>query len=346
VTRRDFLHSTAAAGLLGQTGTAQVPAARMGIATTSSGAAGQARKTAAGPARRGWDTYEYLEYCHALGAGGIQAQINGDIPKLRARAEQLGMYIEAMGSLPRGGDPAPFEQTLQNAKAAGATVVRAAALSERRYEKFSTLEEWQKFVAESHAAIKLAVPLLEKHRIGLALENHKDWTLEDFVGILKTYSSEYLGACIDFGNNIALLDDPVELVEGLAPWGLSTHVKDMGVAPYEDGFLLSEVVLGEGILDLKRLVSIVRKARPKTHLTLEMITRDPLQVPCLTDRYWTVFPGRSGRYLARTVKLVNKHTNPNKPLPRVSQLSAAERLKAEEDNNRACLRYAREQLAS
>ena len=327
---------------------APLPATKMGIATTSSGAAAQARvRPASGGVRRGgWDTLEFLEYCHAFGAGGIQAQINGDIPKLRARAEQLGMYIEAMGSLSRGDDTAAFERMLQDAKAAGATVVRVAALSGRRYESFATLADWRKFVSDSHAALKLAVPLVEKHRIGLALENHKDWTLEDFLGILKTYSSEYFGACLDFGNNIAMLDDPMELVQALAPYALSTHIKDMGVAPYEDGFLLSEVPLGEGMLDLKRIVSTISAARPKTRLLLEMMTRDPLQVPCLTDKYWMVFPGRGGHYLARTLKLVQKHANPNKPLPRVSHLSPGERLKVEEDNIRACLRYGREQLSS
>jgi sugar phosphate isomerase/epimerase len=336
-----------AASALSRAASAQAPASRMGIATTSSGAAAQARRAAAPSASRaGWNTYDFLEYCHSFGAGGIQAQINGDIPKLRARAEQLGMYIEGMASLPRGGDTSAFELSLQNAKAAGATVVRVAALGGRRYESFATLADWQKFVADSHAAFKLAVPLLEKHKIGLALENHKDWTLEDFLGILKTYSSEYLGACIDFGNNIAMLDDTMELVQALAPYALSTHIKDMGVAPYEDGFLLSEVPLGEGILDLKRIVSTVQAARPKTRLLLEMMTRDPLQVPCLTDKYWMVFPGRGGQYLARTLKLVQKHTNPGKPLPRVSQLSPTERLKVEEDNIRACLRYGRDKLSS
>ena len=56
----------------------------------------------------------------------------------------------------------------------------------------------------------------------------------------------------------------MEVIERLAPYAVSTHVKDMGVSFYEDGFLLSEVVLGEGFLDLPRMISAVHKARPKT----------------------------------------------------------------------------------
>ena len=135
-----------------------------------------------------------------------------------------------------------------------------------------------------------------------ALENHKDWTLEQIVEILKGYSSENVGACLDFGNNISLLDDPMDVVEQLAPYALTTHVKDMGLEPYPDGFLLSEVRLGEGVLDLPRMFTMVRQARPKTNFVLEMITRDPLKIPCLTDGYWATFPDRSGRNLARTLQ--------------------------------------------
>ena len=37
----------------------------------------------------------------------------------------------------------------------------------------------------------------------------------------------------------------------------------MGVEEYADGFLLSEVPLGEGILDLKGMVAALRKANPR-----------------------------------------------------------------------------------
>ena len=74
----------------------------------------------------------------------------------------------------------------------------------------------------------------------------------------------------------------------------------MGLEEYRDGFLLSEVPLGTGILDLARVVQIVRKAQPEIRLNIEMITRDPLKVPCLTERYWATFPDLPGRHLAHT----------------------------------------------
>jgi sugar phosphate isomerase/epimerase len=291
-------------------------------------------------------TSDFLEQCHSLGAGGIQAQINGDLPKLRARAEQLGIYVEGMISLPKTSDASAFERTLQDAKPGGATVPRCAAVSGRRYETFTNLADWKSFVQAAFVSLKLVIPILERNRMHLALENHKDWTVDDYLGLMKTYSSEYLGACLDFGNNISLLDDPMDVVRSLAPYTIAAHIKDMGVAPYEDGFLLSEVPLGEGLLDLPGILKTVRRARPNVRFSLEMMTRDPLKVPCLTEKYWTVFPGRSGEYLACMLKLVQKYSSTHKPLPVVSQLSKEDRNRVEEENVKACLRCSRENLES
>jgi hypothetical protein len=47
---------------------------------------------------------DYLEYAHARGAGGIQCSLNLSDPeswkKLRARAEEFGMYLEACSPRP------------------------------------------------------------------------------------------------------------------------------------------------------------------------------------------------------------------------------------------------------
>jgi sugar phosphate isomerase/epimerase len=337
MTRRDLLYATGAALLYprdGRPAESAAPPCKLGIATTS-------YMTVLRPR----DTYQFLEHCHELGAAGIQSQISGDLPKLRARAEQLGMFIEAMVPLPKGnGSTDAFEKNLQNAKAVGATCVRAGSLGGRRYETFSTLAEYQDWVKQSDAGLDAAVRLLEKYKIPLGLENHKDRTVDQLVAVLKRYSSEYLGACVDCGNNISLLDEPMEVIEKLVPHAVTTHFKDMAVAPFKSGFLLSEVPLGQGFLDMPRIASMIQSAKPKTHLMLEMITRDPLVVPCLTDKYWATFPDRNGIYLARTLTLVQEKES-SKPLPRISQLPHDQQLRVEEENVKTCLEYARKNLA-
>ncbi len=251
MTRRDFL--AAAAASLAVAADAE-PRSRMGIASTSWMTF-----------RRYRDTYEFLEHCNSLGAAGIQAAINGDPARIRARAEELGMYVEAIVRMPNPGEPSPFEHAVDDAKAAGALCVRVNA-GGRRYEDFSTLADYNAFVERSKASLREAVAICERRRIPFALENHKDWTLDQMVPLLRSYSSEYLGACLDFGNNISLLDDPMDVAEQLAPFAITTHVKDMGVEPYADGFLLSEVRLGDGFLDLRAHVLSGPPGAPKDEL--------------------------------------------------------------------------------
>ncbi len=291
--------------------------------------------------------YDFLEYCASLGAGGIQVALDSldasYLDKLRRRTSELGMYLEVTVSLPQVDDSADFERQVVAAQRAGARCLRLACLDGRRYENFISLDQWKDFVTKSHKSIAQAVPILDKHRMPLGLENHKDWTADEMLALLERYASENLGVCLDIGNNIALLDDPQDVIEKLAPYAVTTHFKNMEVKEYPEGFLLSEVPLSRGILDLPWIVDRIHKARPRARLNLEMITRDPLKIPCLTDKYWVTFPERSGVCLARTLALVRGHP-PREPLPHVSGLGEPARRRQEEDNVKECLAYASEKL--
>ena len=297
-------------------------------------------------ARPSRSVLDYLQYAYEHGAGGAQgylASLEPDyIRQVRERAEKLGMYLEITLPLP-GPDPAEFERTVKAAKEAGARCLRSVCLVGRRYETFASLTDWSAFIKESKAKLARAVPVLERNRMRLGLENHKDWTIDQMVPLLKEYNTEYLGACIDWGNNLSLLDDPMEVVERLAPFAMNAHMKDMAVEEYADGFYLAEVPLGQGMLPLRKMVDTMLAARPDMRFSLDMLTRNPLLIPCLTEKYWATFNERNGVFLARTLRMVRAN-KPRKPLVWVDKLAAAERLQFEQDNIRQCVDYARDDL--
>lgn len=332
--RRNFLIA-AAAPLVSALPLAAKPTTRMGIATTSFMTV-----------RKFTDAQEFLEYCNGLGAGGIQAALKSLEPSythaLRKRADELGMFVEVMAPLPRDESDA-FEKYVLAAKEAGATCIRCGCLGGRRYETFATLADWKTWVDKQRDSLIRAAGIVEKHKMPLALENHKDWTAEELVKIMKQFSSEYMGVCLDTGNNISLLEDPMQVIEALAPYAIATHVKDMAVRPAPEGFELSEVVFGEGMLDMKRVIGIIQKARPKAHITLEMITRNPLLVPCMGTKYWATFPDRSGYLLVKMLEMVR--SNAAQSVPRMDGMDRAAQLKFEEDNVKKCLDYARAKLS-
>lgn len=296
------------------------------------------------------DPVAFLEHCHTLGAAGVQvglgARERDEAKAIREKAGALGMYFEGMARLPRSrADRERFAAELKAAEHAGAEVVRAVMLSGRRYEAFDSAASFRKFSDEAFASLALAAEVLEAEGspVRLAVENHKDFRAEELASMLGRIGSGRVGVCLDTGNSIALLEDPMEVVEALAPWAFTTHFKDMGVREYERGFLLSEVPLGEGFLDLPRIVRVLRRARPEIRFNLEMITRDPLKVPCLTPGYWATFEDLPARHLARSLTMVRDHP-PKRALPLVAGLSREEQLKAEDDNVRRCLARARDIL--
>jgi sugar phosphate isomerase/epimerase len=298
--------------------------------------------------RRFTDPLVFLEYCHGLGAAGVQIAIGARdeayAATLRQELESKRMYLEGSIRLPRDRtDLERFTSEVQSAKQCGATVLRTVLSEGRRYEVFETAEDFRRFADKSWQSLLLAKPVIERHAMRLGIENHKDWRTEELLDILRRAGSAHIGVCVDIGNSIALLEDPVAVVEAYAPWALSTHIKDMGVEEYSEGFLLAEVPLGTGFLDLPRILSILRRARPEVHFNLEMLTRDPLKVPCLTDKYYATFANLPCRHLVDTIRLVRAHAA-KQPLPRVSSLSRQERLEKEEENVRRSLRYAREHL--
>ncbi|MGV3515983.1 sugar phosphate isomerase/epimerase family protein [Luteitalea sp.] len=292
----------------------------------------------------------FRDLCTRFGAAGAQidlSQLPADpaaLPAIRDAFARAGVAVEL--SLPARvlESPAAYAQAVSVARALGVRCARVALLAGRRYETFATADAWGAFSAHWHETLIRMRPEFERHQLAIGIENHKDWCASELVALLRAVDSRYVGACVDFGNNLALLEPPDETIALLAPFAITTHLKDMAVRRTAEGFDLSEVPLGQGILPLGRYVERIRAARPEARLCLEMITRDPLSVPCRTDRYWTTFgpsPTRAER-LERFEDAVLSQARAD--LPRVSGLSPEAQRAAEDDNVRACVTHARDVL--
>ncbi len=327
-------------------GTGQAGKSRLGIADFSYNIRLKAERSSRAKGSLG-DPLNFLDHCNNIGAGGVQMNIGARdedyTRRLRQKAQAYNMFIEGSTSLPRARSGLEkFEASVRTAKQAGAQVTRIA-IGGRRYEQFSKAEQFKAFAERSLKSVQLAEPVVTRHRMRLAIENHKDWRIDQMLGMLRRISSEYTGVCVDTGNSFSLLEDSMAVVESYAPYAFAAHLKDMAVDEYEDGFLLADVPLGQGLLDLPRIVRVLRKARPEIRFSLEMATRDPLKVPCLTEKYWATFANVSGYDLARTLRYVRTNSSRGR-LPKVNHLPPNELVKLEEANIKKCLTFAKEHL--
>ena len=294
------------------------------------------------------DSLQMIEHCSSAGFGGVQFSVSGwdatYAKKVKEKVEELELFFEGQIRLPKDdSDLQRFTAEVSAAKQAGADILRTVCLSGRRYETFDTMSAFQEFRIKSINSLMLAEPVVRKFGVKLAVENHKDWRIIEMIERLNIIDSEWVGVTLDTGNNISLLEDPMEVVEALAPYAFTVHLKDMAIEEYEDGFLMAEINLGEGFLDLDKMISIIKEHNPDIRFNLEMITRDPLTIPCLSEGYWATFDDLPASELAGFLYKMKKEES-STPLMVVSKNPADEILALEIANNNACLKYARQRL--
>lgn len=295
------------------------------------------------------DAPGFYSYCRGLGADGVQTSVrdldSAAAQALQRRVEEDGAYFEGDVRVPKSeADLTDFEREVKLCREAGATVARGVLMGGRRYEAFKTMAEFREFHATGRRRLQLAEPILKKHGLKLAMENHKDLTTDEQVALLNDIGSEWIGALVDTGNNLALLEDPHATIETLAPFAMSVHFKDMAVQLFAEGFLLSEVPCGTGFLDLPRIAATLTKANPAIVFNLEMATRDPLRIPCLTEGYFATFPERKGTHLDAAMQRV-KANPPKQQPPSIAGKPLAQQLAEEETNNRVSLKWMHQHLS-
>lgn len=341
--RRTFLASSVA-GVVGTSlaihADEPVPRSNLGLLLYSYGirARSDARNEFAQPAN-------FLSFAHERGANAVQLALGirdeKDCLAIRRLAEKREMAIEGIVAPPKDTaiDRERFHSELKTAQACGAAVVRVVMLGGRRYEVFQRAEDYPAFAKQAATALKEAEPVAARHKVQLAVENHKDFRIDELTQLIKAISSEWVGICLDTGNNLALLEDPFATVTALAAHTRTVHLKDIAFEEAPEGFRMAEVPLGQGSLDLPGIVKAIRKANPKVRFQLEMITRDPLLIPCLQDKYWATLERVPGRDLARTLAMVRKQAVPQ-PLPRLTKMSAPEQIELEDRQVRESFRNA------
>lgn len=348
--RRNFLASASAVVLAAQLKAKAINAGgkTFGIAYTSFPV--RMRQAAAANRAPAIPAEKFIDLCHSFGAAGCQmdfAQLSSTatdyLKSVRAALARHEMFLELSVSGKVLDDKEELERVASAARQLGVSRLRVALLSGRRYENFTDMAKWKDFVNHWKQTLRQVEPTLKQHQLQVGIENHKDWLADELAEMLGRLSSRYLGACVDFGNNLALLEDSLEVARKLAPYVVTTHLKDMALAPYDQGCELSEVPLGDGFLPLAQIVETLRQRQPNVHFCLEMITRDPLKVPYRDDAYWVTYERRDQQRVRKFETLLLSKAKAL-PLPRISHL-AGDRMQAVEDENiRRSAHYAKQTL--
>lgn len=158
------------------------------------------------------------------------------------------------------------------AKQVGAKVMRICAGGRR-----TRPATWEEHKAALIPLFRQLVPYAEEQGVVMAVENHIDLLTDEMLELISIIDSPWLRVCLDTANNVRMQEDPLEVVEKLAPHTVATHVKDICRAPGDPRDFASwpSVPLGSGVVNIAQVVRLMRDARYEGLLALEIDYLDP-----------------------------------------------------------------------
>jgi sugar phosphate isomerase/epimerase len=141
--------------------------------------------------------------------------------------------------------------------------------------------------------------------VKIAIENHAgDMQARETRTVIEESGKDFVASCLDSGNPVWAIEDPFVALEVLAPYVATTHVRDSCVFEVPRGAAFQWVALGDGNVEMVRLVSEFRRLCPQSTMQLEIITgRPPRVMPYMDADFWKAFPKMPASEFARFVAL-------------------------------------------
>ena len=216
------------------------------------------------------DLFEYMDICKEMGLDGIQIdpmhlESNDDayLKSIVDYATNYGFYIE-YGTT--GVETEHLLEQLEIAKKLTSSILRT-------YIGFDPSDPNVNIEREVEQAIHVLNSVkgkAQEYNIKIEVENHCDLTTDELLKLIQTIDSPYVGVCVDLGNFMIHLENPVESVRKLAPYIINTHFKDYDSSMQNWGFKTFGVALGDGKIDLKGVLDILVNESKLDRIMLEI----------------------------------------------------------------------------
>jgi sugar phosphate isomerase/epimerase len=267
-----------------------------------------------------WKAIQLLDYAAGLKLDTVQLSSLGDyeslepayLQQVKDHATRLGLEIDAgIGCICpsstsyncKDGEPVEYvTRGLRVAKAVGSSVMRCyMGTRADRHTKEPIEAHMEDTIKVLRAARRQALDM----GVRIGLENHAgDMQAREVKVIIEESGKDFVGSCLDTGNPMWVAEDPFVTLETLAPYVVTSHVRDSAVFEHPRGAAAQWVALGDGSVDFARFVQMFRQRCSHAAMQLEIITgRPPEVLPYLEPDYWTAFRKTPAWEFARFVAL-------------------------------------------
>jgi sugar phosphate isomerase/epimerase len=267
----------------------------------------------------GWKAPRLLDYAASLKLDAIllsdpdvfERQDERHLKEVKRRADDAGLEIHSgmLSVCPssvlfdprRGTAEQQLKQTIRIAAALGSPVARCVLgkVDDRRSKGGIEAR-----IVETVKVLKRVRGIAVDCGVQVAVENHAgDMQAAELATLIEAAGADFVGATMDSGNATWALEDPLDNLEVLGPYALTTGIRDSALWPTRDGAMLQWTAMGEGVVDWKRYFRRFAELCPNTPVQLEIISGRPIPIPYFENDFWEAYPNVRPREFARFLKL-------------------------------------------
>lgn len=329
MTRRDVIRMAAAVPLAAAAQSA--PAVKLGVDLFSLRS-------------QGWTPFQLLDYCAAQKARVVHfSEIRfigslepDNLRKVRAHAGELGIEIE-IGMMSVCPSSKMFQAVAGTAEEQIGRMIDAAGLVGSKIVRavLGSAEDRRPGPIERH--IENAARALRGVRskamdagIRIAIENHAgDMQARELKMLVEEAGKDFVGVCLDSGNPLWAIEDPHLTLETLAPYVLTSHLRDSAVWRVPEGAAVAWVRMGEGDVRIDEWVRRYAALCPGRALSIESIVTGPRVFPFLNLGFWDAYRNMPAWEFARFLEIAERG-KPHPAVPRSPDRESAQRKERED----------------
>lgn len=274
----------------------------------------------------GWKAARLIEYAASLGVDSLfisdlesfESLDEAALRKLRedATARNLGLHVGTWSVCPTskafrpatGTADEQLSRAIRAARLLGSPVVRVV------------LGTWEDRLTPGGIGrhIDSLVGVLKGGRsqaldagVKIAVENHAgDMRADELAALVEMAGRDFVGVNYDSGNSLWTLENPLDALEILAPYIVTTSLRDGVVTEVPDGCRVKWTAMGEGQIDWARFMPRFAELCPGVPIHVETISGVGRDIPFLEDDFWTAWPRLEGQSLARFLRLMRRRVPP------------------------------------
>jgi len=300
-----------------------------------------------------WTPFQLLDYCAERKVkvvhfseirfiGGLDAE---NLKKVRAHAEKVGIEVE-IGMMSICPTSRMFNASTGTAEAQLTNMIGAAVTVGSRIVRcvLGSAEDRRGGAIDKNIDSTVKVLRAVKSRavdanIKIAIENHAgDMQAREVKRLIEEAGPDFVGSCLDSGNPLWTIEDPHLTLETLAPYVLTSHLRDSAVWRVPEGAAVSWVRMGEGNVNIDEYVRKYAALCPGRALSIESIVMGPRTYAFRDPKFWEAYRNTPAWEFERFLEVADRG-KPRPAEPRAPDRESA--MRKEREDLEASLEYTR-----